>query len=123
MGATEGEVHVALVPRSRVAVRVEGGDREVVSDSSEGVVVDACRFRLAAVAELTVNDVEAPVTALWVTVSWVVWASYSVTVTVAAPLVKVVAVADPKLIAVPDEFFAVGTVALGLLEGPENTRL
>ena len=32
--------------------------------------------------------------------------------TVAPPLVKVVAVADPKLMAVPDEFFAVGTVLL-----------
>jgi hypothetical protein len=88
-----------------------------------GVVVAACRFRLAAVAEFTVKDVEAPVTELCVTVSWVVWASYRVTVTVAAPLAKVVAVGVPKLIAVLDEFFAVGTVLLGLLAGPEKMRL
>ncbi len=42
--------------------------------------------------------------------------------TVAPPLVKLVAVAEPKLIAVPDEFFAVGTLPLGLFDGPEKTR-
>jgi hypothetical protein len=45
-----------------------------------------------------------------------------VTVIVAPPLVKVVGVAVPKLTAVPEEFFAVGTVMLGLFEGPEKTR-
>ena len=123
VSTTEGEVLGACVAGGRVPVGVDGGDREVVPAPAAGVVVFAARTRWRRWSELTVNDVEVPVTALWVTVSWVVWASYSVTVTVAAPLAKVVAVADPKLIAVFDEFFAVGTVVLGLLDGPEKTRL
>ena len=122
VGAAEREVLRSRVAGGGVAVSVVGRDREVVPTPAAGVVVAAASDRLAAVAELTVKRVEVPVTLPWVAVSWVVCASYSVTVTVAPPLVKVVAVAEPKLMAVPDEFFAVGTVALGLLDGPENTR-
>ena len=43
--------------------------------------------------------------------------------TVACPEVKLIAVVEPKLIAVPEELVTVGCVPFGAVFAPEKTRL
>src|SRR5579872_3170218 len=94
-----------------------------------GVVVTAASDNAVCVPALTVTDNPAPfVKVPSVTVMLVDWASYRVMTpflaeaTVATPLVNVIAVVDPKLMAVPELLTTVGWVALGELAAPAKVR-